>query len=296
MRLPFRTRWILTTLFVVLSVAVVAVWYWSKPAPHHVDCLPTGGPRTATTEPVPAPTDAITIVEKGFTQDDWQVLLGGVLENTSSLVAYRLPVTFRVVDAAGNSIVEPDSLAGMRQEIPVLLPGQRIGVGAIAKVVSDENTFDWETAAGFDLTFGTAQWWPADGKNPAFAEVTTRLTPTDVEYPSPVSESPSELELTTYSPYCDPLVDRGRVFLFRDSDGTLLGGALYLLPNGLYQTAPPSTRRWLQCDSGTSRAFPVNFGPNLDPAVDVSRTEAFVYCDFEEPQGYDPSSATAPRN
>jgi hypothetical protein len=300
MRLSFasRTRWGIVPLAVILLTAALAAdWYWSPPAPHQIACLPTNGPQTATTEPVAAPADAIKVVEKGFTQlgetsdAPRVVMLGAVLENTSSLVAYRLPVTFQIVDAAGRPIETEDPFSSenlpVRAEIPVLMPGQRIGVAGGGTPSYDEITHERATAAGFNLILGEAQWWPAEGQDPAFATVTTHINLLD-ENSSFMPDS-FGLDFSIYSPYCEPLIRRGVVVLYRDSGGKLLGGSLVVI----FRSGPPSLPNdW--CETGFFNLYSIS--GDLPMGTDLSRAEVFVYCDFEDPPEFDPSSTTTPVN
>lgn len=71
----------------------------------------------------------IEVVEQGFSQSpSGLVSLGAILENTSTEVARRIPVRFRLFDAAHHEL--PELTTGeLSVEIPLLLPGQRIGAG-----------------------------------------------------------------------------------------------------------------------------------------------------------------------
>jgi hypothetical protein len=172
------------------------------------------------------------------------MVLGAVLQNTSSLVAYRIPVTIRVLDAAGRPIAHPISLRWLRQEIPVLMPGQRIGVAAVSDVIDDQRTGRPVAAAGFAIDLGTPQWWPREARGHTFAEVTARADGTTRR--GSASEMYGGVSFTAHSPYCDPLLRRGVATLFRDSHGTLLGGSF--APDGVRAPDPASRQ---MCYRGT---------------------------------------------
>lgn len=257
-------------------------------------CVSTAGPATAASRPAAPPPTGLKVVEKGFTQvtnDHRDVLLGAVLENTSSLVAYRVPITFQVTDKAGRRIDHPINRKMMQEEIPVIMPGQRIGVGALATVIDDERTSQSVTAAGFTLEVGTPQWWPRQSRGHTFAEVTSHVD--KVSRPSS-GEPGLGLSFSTRSPYCDTLPRRGVAVLLRSSDGTLIGGILR--PDGV-RVADPLAR--VSCYPGTVgpegfAMFTIN-GIPIPPAADLGRTEVYPYCDIAEPPV--PSTpSTAPIN
>ncbi|HET6710993.1 hypothetical protein [Amycolatopsis sp.] len=97
-----------------------------------------------------------------------------MLENTSTLAAYRIPVT-----------------SGTRTtEVPVLLPGQRIGV------VLDHPAL------------GPVIWLAPEALG-GFSPVTATVVPAGVRY---------------HSGNCRALTSRGAAVLFRDAGGRIIGG------------------------------------------------------------------------
>src|SRR3954452_4657177 len=84
--------------------------------------------RAPASTPASAP-GGIKVVEQGFSQGpSGLVSLGAIVENTGSEVARRIPVRFRLFDVAHHEL--PERKAGdLSVEIPLLLPGQRIGAG-----------------------------------------------------------------------------------------------------------------------------------------------------------------------
>jgi hypothetical protein len=231
-------------------------------------CPATPTKHTGVTGPAAAPSGGgLRVVEKGFTQvgeDGHMVSLGAVVENTSTLVAYRTRVTFRVYDAEHQIAVPPKTGQFLDFEIPVILPGQRVGVGTSPYVREAPTGFRSVVVAGFDVDLGTPQWWPRDSDVHSFAPISANVQATD-RWPS--DPESAGISFTVESGYCQRLTARGVVTLFRDRDGTLVGGDVDL---GL---------SFERCAPGKStRLLPM--AVTLPPYVDDSRTETYTYCDF----------------
>ncbi|MEU0790779.1 hypothetical protein ABZ342_11975 [Amycolatopsis sp. NPDC005961] len=152
----------------------------------------------------------IKVVDQGFSQSpSGLVSLGAVVENAGTDVAYRVPVKFRLFDAAHHELREV--AAG---EIPVLLPGQRIGAGK-GTYARDTTVVTVETAVGpnawlpptavgslgpVNATYlRTLRYYP---DNPAYVDVHYRETSTN----------------------CRALDSHATVALFRDPAGRIIGG------------------------------------------------------------------------
>ncbi|WP_410591893.1 hypothetical protein [Amycolatopsis sp. lyj-23] len=136
-------------------------------------------PAKITAVPGPAPDGgAVRVAEQGAG--------AAVLENTSTLAAYRIGVT------SGAQTVE----------VPVLTPGQRIGVVLGHPVV------------------GPATWLPLESLG-GFTPVTAEVVPGGVRY---------------RSGNCRPLTSRGAAVLFRAPDGRITGGEQ--LPPAAVSCAP----------------------------------------------------------
>ncbi|WP_410610378.1 hypothetical protein [Amycolatopsis sp. lyj-109] len=135
------------------------------------ETLLTGGcaiPNRITAVPGPAPDGgSVRVAEQGPG--------AAVLENTSTLAAYRIPVT------SGSRTVE----------VPVLTPGQRVGV------VLDRPTL------------GPVVWIAPEALG-GFSPVTATVVPGGVRY---------------RSGNCRALTGRGAAVLFRDPSGRITGGA-----------------------------------------------------------------------
>jgi len=172
-----------------IGVAVVAIAVFGLLAllgrgklPALDESLLTGGctiPKRITAVPGPAPDGGdVRVVERGPG--------AAVLENTSTLAAYRIPVT-----------------SGWRTvEVPVLLPGQRIGVVADRPVL------------------GPAIWLVPEALG-GFSPVTAVVVPDGIRY---------------RSANCRALTSRGAAALFRAPDGRITGGEQ--LPPAAVSCAP----------------------------------------------------------
>jgi hypothetical protein len=248
--------------------------------------LSSGGPRTCD---IPAsvstgaasslPGDGIRVVEKGFTQSgvDGPVSLGAVVQNTSHMVAYRTRVTLRVFD----------SVSPIVEEIPVLLPGQRIGVGGEAP---------GGTKAGpFRVGLDTTHWLdPAavDGFEPVTGAYLRTIRP------DPQSPATVDVHYTESSPNCRPLVDRGVATVFRDSGGAIVGGALsqpgtltvFRDKRGVLVGGEQHAPSGDPCDSGTREMWVIPSNPAPDTAA-AARTRVYPYCDLALPRNDDQLSA-----
>jgi hypothetical protein len=172
---------------VLLLIVGLTTWRLVAARPSASDKAPACVP----TRPVPSRASAVAapsggglrVVEQGFTQIDGDgkvVSIGAVVENASTAVAYRSPVHIQVFDASHNRAIV-DSGGLLSQVIPVIMPGQRVGVGAWAYLQADRVTATVVRAASVELQLGPSQWFPPDDPGASFAAVTsthkdTRLT------------------------------------------------------------------------------------------------------------------------
>lgn len=160
----------------------------------------------------------VRVVDVGFTQGSWwrepglhAYSYGVMVENTGDHVALDTKVEVRI--------------AGNRQEhvIPVLLPGQRFGIG-------DEADLDQKWTEEPDVAIDAGYWWPAAHDVIEYAAMTTRDIITlerefgslelrftiSSDYPVTVGNVASRFPYETYAvPYV----------VFRDADGDIIGGA-----------------------------------------------------------------------
>ncbi|WFE24820.1 hypothetical protein O7623_15370 [Solwaraspora sp. WMMD791] len=208
----------------------------------------------------------LSIVESGFTQfgsaaapitRDAVVSTGAVIVNTSGHLAYGATVSFRVLDAEGR----PASLDPAREQprqIPVILPGQQVGVGERHWVASRGGRR--VEVARVDVTVTGATWLPVDGT--PTAAVTTRHLDTARYGPDSIDATVSYEVL---SPYCRELTSTGAGIVFRDVAGVIVGG-------GFDPTASRSG-----CLPGRHRQSAL-LVRSLPPTADDTRTEVHQYC------------------
>ena len=199
---------------VLLLIVGLTTWRLVAARPSGPDNAST---RCTPARPVPggAAADAapagggLRVVEQGFTQIDGNgkvVSVGAVVENASTAVAYRTPVHIKVFDASHNR-ASADAGGLLSQVIPVLMPGERIGVGAWAYLRSDAVTGAVTAVASVELELGPSQWFAPDDSAVFFAAITsthkhTQLTTTG-------GPAYGSIAFTADSPYCQSISDRG---------------------------------------------------------------------------------------
>jgi hypothetical protein len=231
-----------------------------------------------------APAAGIRVVEQGFSQSavDGSVSLGALLENTATSVAYRTRVTFRLFDATHQSLPEAaPSPAGLTAEIPIMLPGQRIGVA------DDTHPAGNAKVASFAVEPGTTTWISRETLG-RFAPVTATYLRTG--RPNPNSNQSIAVYYRESSTNCRSLNNKNAAALFRDAGGAIVGGAL-VSPGGLFvfrddrgqavggeQTLPSSP----SCEQGERETWLVPLVPAPATAADA-RTEIYPYCDLPRP-------------
>jgi hypothetical protein len=272
---------VVTIVAVVAVIGGVALSRRMRSGPSSASCdVPTSPPSGISAPATQAPGGGgLRVIEKGFSQVGTKgltVSLGALLENTSTQVAYRSRITFRVFDAQHASAVPPDHDKYVIQEIPVVLPGQRIGVGAWS-YVRDDPSGRPARVSGFEVDLGTAQWMPRD--KGAFAQISTRHQRTER---SPVEQETGTIHYSVESAYCRALAPRGVAAVFRNSAGTVIGGSFE------WALIPP------RCLPGTS-AESVGTFRSIPPDIDDSRTESYPYCDVA-PAGPRTKASDAPIN
>jgi hypothetical protein len=262
-----RRRLSSAALAVALVAIAVAVPACTGKGPAPSACAPK---RTGVTAPVAAPSGGagLRVIEQGFTQlgqasgAGAMVSLGAVVENTSTLVAYRTRIRFTVFDAQHVSAVPEKSGELLYQEIPVILPGQKIAVGSWTYTREGERSTN-VVVAGFDVELGTPQWWPRANDVYPFASVATQ--PVTVQRDT-IDTRKAWVDYTAVSQYCGTIALRGVAVVFRDSGGTLIGGSFDSRGSGAQ-----CPKRAVSVPGTIDSVAP----PNLDP----NRTEITLYCD-----------------
>jgi len=233
------------------------------PSPSAGCALPTTPAGTAG-QPAAAPGGgALRVTEKGFSQvgtGATTVSLGAEVENTSTQVAYRARVTFSYVDAQGKSAV-PAGSTGLNLEIPMILPGQKIPVGARSYVVKTASGASAQVAA-VTVELGTVTWATADAA--VFKKVTT--SPRGIQR-SGVNGASGTVAYTMQWPYCRALTSRGVAMVFRGQSGAIVGGSFDL-------TGTPQA-----CASGDSTRQAV-VTQSLPAVLQEDKTEVYPYCDL----------------
>jgi hypothetical protein len=226
----------------------------------------TTPPATIATQAADA--GALRVVESGFTQlgpNKTVASIGAILENTGDRVAYRARVTFRVTKADGTSAVPASSGELLSQEIPLILPKQKVPIGTWTYVEGQ--------VSAVTVQIGPATWVPAGS---SFAEITTAFqslarTGTDPETAS--------VSYKVTSRYCRDLIPRGAAIVFREASGKIVGGSFELGD----EKCPPgvSPQR-----STAQRSAPLG--------IDESKTQVYPYCDFRPAAA--PKSSGGPVN
>jgi len=219
----------------------------------------------------------VKVVEQGFTQEpNSAVSIGAVLENTGGVVAYRTQVTFKLFDAAHTEL--PDAgKPGLTVEIPVILPGQRIGTGSGA--------YRGTPVASVEVGLGMTTWQPRDTFGKAFSPVTAgylRTARFNPRIPTSV-----DIHYREVSSNCRSLDNRLTAVVFRDAAGKIVGGDVAApdtpiifrdehgkdLGGDWQRPASPS------CSQGERETWIVPPGGE-PPTADDARTTIFPYCDI----------------
>lgn len=209
------------------------------------------------------PSAQLRVADHGFSQDGSNVSMGAVVKNTSALVAYRTRVSFTVEASRGDA--PKATLKSVREtEIPVILPGQQVGVGR-GLVVS------WGQATNVTTNLETTHWLPKRTLG-TFSQPMTRYRST--------SHAPGQPAVVTYSETsrnCRALTDRNTAVIFRDKDDAIVGGAI-AAPDGRTTRIPgqksPSSP---SCSPGSRTTW---MAPGSVPSrADDQRTGVYSYCD-----------------
>lgn len=261
----------------MLTLGSLTACTWTTP--EEPSCaLPSSAPTAAATSG-PAPDGkSVTVAEQGFSvAPNNEVLMGAILMNTSASIAYRIRIRFRPLDAQHRP-EDPSTVPAMTlQEIPVLLPGQRIGVGAEHLVTRNDKGAPMRVTS-VEIEVGPVQWLPPDAL-PGYRPVTAAL----VRVERPKAEQP-DYRTFTYdekSTNCTNLTDRGVGIVLRNGNGAIVGGTHPLtLGSGAARV----------CGQGSSQqtAQPLH---EIRMPFDEARTELYPYCDVDRPP-YTPGTAS----
>jgi hypothetical protein len=271
-----RPLLIVGAVVVVVAAVVVVAGPWHDGSADRCDIPDRVSGRSGA--PAAGPGGGVRVAEQGFTQDaNGNVSVGAVLENRSGRVAYRTEVTFRLFDAAH---AELPGAAELTTEIPVLLPGQRIGAGTgvvrstsrVASVEVDPGTTTWLSTAAVGV----------------YSPVTTAHVVT--KRFNPALPATVDIHYRETSSNCRPLVNRTTAVVFRNASGAVVGGSRAApdvpivfrdahgkdLGGDWRRPASPS------CSPGERETWIVP--PSGQPATAAdARTETYPYCDLSGP-------------
>jgi hypothetical protein len=213
-------------------------------------------------------------VEETGVSSSGLVSMGAVVRNTSDHIAYRTRVMLKVSVAFTGLPPGPMQGSLLTMEIPVMLPGQRVGIGrplvnvnATTKVISA------------DVEAQTTTWLP-NGALGGFS-------PTADTYES-ISRVKSSLpadavQYTENSTNCRALADRRTAVVFRDANGKIVGGDL-VPPDGKGNPAGSAQQPLTSpsCWPGQRNTWIVPLA-DIPQNADDKRTELYSYCDLNAP-------------
>lgn len=262
--------WVLVGIVVVVLgvgtvVLVNASWMpWNDVKPCDLPGSVAAGPTSGASD--------VRVVEQGFSQSaDGQLSVGAVVLNTGKDVDYQTRISVQAFDASQRPV---DSATVV--EVPVLLPGQRIGIGQgipmpigarIASVrVGPESTHRLPAGA-----LGSYQ--PVTATRPR------------TSHPDPLFAGDVDIHYTDTSTNCALLADGGAAVVYRDAHGGIVGGAqhfpglliVYRDEHGANvggEFRPPAGE---PCEPGTRDMWVTPDG--VQPAgADPARTAIYPYC------------------
>ncbi|MFC7616594.1 hypothetical protein ACFQV2_27180 [Actinokineospora soli] len=237
----------------------------------------------------------LEVVEQGFTQTGDAVSIGAVVHNTSAHPAYRTRVQIRLYDAKRMWLPEerPGEVRRV-MEIPVVMPGQRVGIGNDAHPAPLYGGGK-AVVRSFDVELTTTTWLEPDALG-GLVPVSAREV--RAEHPSPASDDVVSAHYRERSANCRTLAARGAAVVYRDAGGRIVGGAIEP-PGALIvfrdernevvggEPTPPESA---PCAPGERDMWVIPLNPVPDSA-DLSRIEVHPYCDLSRPV-----SGTGPRD
>ncbi|WP_406639893.1 hypothetical protein [Amycolatopsis sp. WGS_07] len=223
---------------------------------------------------------AIEVAEKGVSSSGL-ASMGAVLHNTSDHIAYRTKVALKVIVSVNGLPPGPIQGAPMTIEIPVLLPGQRAGIGRTLIHVGGR-----DKVHSADVAVQTTTWLP-NGALGTFAPTTDTYESISRSHTSLPADA---VRYTEKSTNCRALTSRRTAVVFRDANGKITGGDL-VPPDG--KGNPPSSRQAPpaspSCSPGERTIWIVPL-QNIPRSTADNRTELSSYCDLNAPPA-DPNDA-----
>ncbi|MFI5959735.1 hypothetical protein [Cryptosporangium sp. NPDC051539] len=273
-----RTAWLIAVAIVaILLVAGVttALVRAKSDDPVANGCgLPTAAPQTPAVPASEAPGGGgVKVTETAFspTEGDNGVGMAAVVQNTSKAqVAYRTTVTFAMTTPAGQNALYPDAGPDMVIVIPVLLPGEHLGVANWAGLYPDSQ--GTPAAPGtMTVTVSSTHWIDRDtDEGRIFQPVGTKNK--GIQRTDPEKPTVGNARVLVTSSYCRAVGRHGVALLFRDAGGRLIGGTRIV--DASISLCRPGTR----VDGDSARTI-----QGIPTAADLDRTETYAYCDIVEP-------------
>ncbi|WP_146108061.1 hypothetical protein V5P93_003363 [Actinokineospora auranticolor] len=260
---------VVTLVVVAAGVTVVALSTGASTScdiPNSVQEQPT----LATTAPGGG---GIEVVEKGISSSGL-ASMGAILRNTSNHIAYRTRLTLKVVVSVNGLPPGPFESPTTTIEIPVILPGQQVGVGRPLIPVTATNK-----VISADVDLRTTTWLP-NGTLGGFTPTTDTYDSINRANASPPADA---VRYTERSTNCRALSSRRTAVIFRAANGHIVGGDL-LPPDGKGNAAgspqqpPPSP----SCSPGERGTWVVPL-QDIPQNADPGRTELYSYCDLNTP-------------
>jgi hypothetical protein len=212
------------------------------------------------------------VVEQGFSRERSSVSVGVIVQNTSRSVAYHTTIAFQLLD--GNGRIVPDTVTP--QQIPILLPGERVGFGSDFPVSSP--------VASVRPELGPATWLAADALGADYQPVTGTYLRT--LRPNPTDKATVDIHYQQHSPGCADLSEGETSVVFRNAGGAIVGGTTtaagtvvnYTNGHGVSiggELKPPAKPA---CSHGDSEQWII---PASAPATATdNRTELYPQCDL----------------
>ncbi|HJP79612.1 MAG TPA: hypothetical protein VJ914_35400 [Pseudonocardiaceae bacterium] len=235
------------------------------------DAAPCDLPSSVTTGPASDASD-IRVAEQGFTQSaDYRVSIGAILWNTGKDIAYRTRVSLQPFDSGQRPLGAPTVV-----EVPVLLPGERVGIGQDTQLTVGTHATSVRVVP--DTTYRLSA-----GVLGSYQPVTA--TELRTSHPDPQFAGYVDIHYTDTSTNCGSLADGEAAVVYRDADGRVVGGAVNI-PGSLIvyrdqhgntvggETHLPVSR---PCQPGTRDMW---ITPDGDQPVtaDPKRTAIYPYC------------------
>ena len=228
-------------------------------------------PASAMEKPVPA-SDAIKVAEKGVSSSGL-ASMGAVLRNTSEKIAYRTRVALKVTVSV-NGVAQGLQGPGMTMEIPVIMPGQQVGIGRPLVAVGEMTKV---TSA--DVEVQTTTWLPRTALG--------SFTPVTDTYESmaraTVSPPADVVRYRETSANCRVLTSRRTAVVFRDASGAIVGGDLVPADGkGNPAGAPVEPPASPSCEPGDRSTWIVPM-QQIPREAEDARTALYSYCDLNSP-------------